>query len=923
MTNTHSKSPPNGDCRRSMLQLPTKANRISTSTNDSNIDEEMKKSLMNTIVGSLLNEKIQAKKHVLSKNTYIQVINKYKLLLPELTISMLKNRVYRLYKKHPLFKKYESCLGSKVFVPPPPANSRINDTGTDATHKPVGRPKGVTFESSKLDKINQAEAKDDITKQYYHELELLKTQKTSKNTTKKKTRDGLFNEIKHKVLKQRNLPLTMKFSYNTAMRRIARGNMEIDYSQHGPKSPLSEIEDDLVRLLILLGETGAPLTPPQVIRLTNSLIYETNIQHKLIKWKRQNKCQGSDEHLGRIGLKYYQNFMKRNRDRLRSKRGRRFELNRERWQTYTNFSKMYQDHEAEMIDAGIAEELPNAVWMDKKGNIVSDEKKSYGCKVHTKLTRPDMCIVMDEVGCNTSQLHDGHVGGTRFVVGKTSEARQLSTKKDKHFTCLGLTLLNGDALMCVVIVEGKQHNLLVEAGLDTEVEEITTAEDESEHDHFLNNMGTNKKYPGGPSCTYKNVEVPCMVEFTESGGITPKILTKIFKTLDALKIFETDRKNGFRPYVILDGHQSRFDIEFLNYMNDDRHRWSVVIGVPYGTALWQVGDSREQNGMFKVWITKQKEYLMRKRERTNMELEIVPTDIIPLICFAWNHSFAIKSTNVQAILERGWFPLNRALLLHPLLRASMTELDIEEENKLKLVPTSFYNQQHESTASCINPTIAPTTNSTLNNPVSTTVATTTSPTTADSQKQTTSTLNFSTGLSANVLDRLVSKSDLIASRKRNIESKREGECLEKRMLKMSRKSAAQLVTVAQTHVLGKPLRNRVRDDIVKLKMEQQETKVKQETQYRTICKLADEAFAKNKDKDGYSSWNIADLKTIIKPLKRKEDGAFPSHKKETLQLWCKVQNRVRAPFDTDLLPMVQEGLSDEEHSSNDVQPTNM
>jgi hypothetical protein len=169
-----------------MLQLPTKANRNSMSTNDSNIDEQTKHVLMNTIVGSLLNDKIQATKHVLSKNTYIQVINKYKSLLPELTISMLKNRVYRLYKKHPLFKNYESSLSSNVFVPPPPANSRINDTGTDATHKPVGRPKGVTLESSKLDKVNQAEAKDNITKQYYHELQLLKTQKASKNSTKKK-----------------------------------------------------------------------------------------------------------------------------------------------------------------------------------------------------------------------------------------------------------------------------------------------------------------------------------------------------------------------------------------------------------------------------------------------------------------------------------------------------------------------------------------------------------------------------------------------------------------------------------------------------------------------------------------------------------------------------------------------------------------
>jgi hypothetical protein len=61
----------------------------------------------------------------------------------------------------------------------------------------------------------------------------------------------------------------------------------------------------------------------------------------------------------------------------------------------------------------------------------------------------------------------------------------------------------------------------------------------------------------------------------------------------------------------------------------------------------------------------------------------------------------------------------------------------------------------------------------------------------------------------------------------------------------------------------------------------------------------------------------------IKPLKKKEDGALPSHKKETLELWSKVQKRVRRPFDTDLLPMVQEGLSVEEPSLNDAQLTSM
>ena len=41
-----------------------------------------------------------------------------------------------------------------------------------------------------------------------------------------------------------------------------------------------------------------------------------------------------------------------------------------------------------------------------------------------------------------------------------------SVKKDKHFTFLGLTLLTGDPLMCVVIFSGEKKKDLTELGVD-------------------------------------------------------------------------------------------------------------------------------------------------------------------------------------------------------------------------------------------------------------------------------------------------------------------------------------------------------------------------------------------------------------------------------------------------------------------------
>ena len=114
----------------------------------------------------------------------------------------------------------------------------------------------------------------------------------------------------------------------------------------------------------------------------------------------------------------------------------------------------------------------------------------------------------------------------------------------------------------------------------------------------------------------------------------------------------------------------------------------MCIGVPYGTAIWQVGDSVEQNGRYKIQSTVIKQMLLRKRicEMVS-ELEILPTDIIIIVNAAWNKSFADTKGNKEAIVQRGWFPLNRNLLLLPELRKTMTSADHDWETRSELYPT--------------------------------------------------------------------------------------------------------------------------------------------------------------------------------------------------------------------------------------------
>ena len=106
--------------------------------------------------------------------------------------------------------------------------------------------------------------------------------------------------------------------------------------------------------------------------------------------------------------------------------------------------------------------------------------------------------------------------------------------------------------------------------------------------------------------------------------------------MDHYELF--DRKVA-TPMLVLDGHGSRFGLEFMDYINNIS-RWRVCIGVPYGTAYWQVGDAKQQNGSFNIQMTKSKSELVRKKEELLIKPVIKPTDLVPLINKAWKASFA-------------------------------------------------------------------------------------------------------------------------------------------------------------------------------------------------------------------------------------------------------------------------------------------
>jgi len=59
-----------------------------------------------------------------------------------------------------------------------------------------------------------------------------------------------------------------------------------------------------------------------------------------------------------------------------------------------------------------------------------------------------------------------------------------------------------------------------------------------------------------------------------------------------------------------------------NTFTPKKTKWNCCIGLPYVTSYWQVGDSSEQNGCFKMALTKAKQELVMKKNEAGLEFAI-------------------------------------------------------------------------------------------------------------------------------------------------------------------------------------------------------------------------------------------------------------------------------------------------------------
>ena len=213
-----------------------------------------------------------------------------------------------------------------------------------------------------------------------------------------------------------------------------------------------------------------------------------------------------------------------------------------------------------------------------------------------------------------------------------------------------------------------------------------------DQDFITKNSGPGKLFPGGPTCHFNGKTVPCFVRWSKTGSITGPILLEILKEMDHRDLFEREKNPGVTPSYICDAHGSRFYLGLLSYQNHPDHKWNGNQGCPNMTADWQLGDSQEQNGTAKPNISKAKADLLLKKGDFGRGINPVVEKYEAIIVEtkAFEKGFMEVERNKRAIAERGWNPLNRALLCEPRFTKIATHPDfLSEQDKPYFDPDYF------------------------------------------------------------------------------------------------------------------------------------------------------------------------------------------------------------------------------------------
>lgn len=554
---------------------------------------------------------------------------------------------------------------------PPTTQTIVQQDENDAARKKGGRPKGAKrqylLENEKKRLV--AVATEASAKQFLVEQEELGE---GKRMPRGRIHQIMLDEAK-------KLDLTpSRLKKRTIINRVQREN--VSGVKESTISPMTEIEPIIAEYCVRLGRMREPLDKDGVIQLAKDLIKDTRHESKLIEWRRRFGFQ-DDDTTPLIGRGWYQKFLKRFKDKLKCVIAFVKDNQRATWNTWYHYNNMYNHIYNRMVDARVARLRDAEVYVNKVGDIVLSEEDSYGLPTQFAVTVPQYIIFADEAGANTNQKEDGQVGQRKFVVDKNQkETGKKGAVQDMHFTTICFQASTGEPVMVAIIMKSDKESATDlpvgwTAGIDIS-KEIHIGATDAETWKLNSNPGG--AMGGGPTCDFRGKTVPCFIGASPKASITSELLKQMLKRMDDLEIFERV-DGGPIPFLLVDGHHSRLELPFLDYVNTPATEWVVTMGVPYGSHHWQVADSSECNGCYKMGITKGKQEIYDLKPEDDKVWK--PTDVIPIVNKGFERSFANKVNVQKAIAERGWGPLNYALLLHPDILATKDVKQPAEEQQ--------------------------------------------------------------------------------------------------------------------------------------------------------------------------------------------------------------------------------------------------
>lgn len=273
----------------------------------------------------------------------------------------------------------------------------------------------------------------------------------------------------------------------------------------------------------------------------------------------------------------------------------------------------------QMLDAGIASNLPEEeqYWVDSFGNEVFCEEEAAGHNCTMKLDYPEWLLFGDEVGTDTAQDDDGHVGGQIYLSFAGKQIELASSKATSWFTVMGLTAATEAPVMCICILSG--HELGIGDALGFDYQAIIKYDNIKSLQDIVAQVRLSQIRPPVPSAAKISLS---FWPAHQRGEMASDILRRIHKRLDELDVF-TWIPNGPTPMVLYDGHDSRLQVKFLSCINQPNQfgspMWKAYIGLPNGTSKWQVRDSTEQNGTWKMAMTRRKDMLVLFKSRNRFQ----------------------------------------------------------------------------------------------------------------------------------------------------------------------------------------------------------------------------------------------------------------------------------------------------------------